>query len=140
MKGEVLRAYAEQVDGLLASIARQFPDHLLVVVSPCGPVPEPLAATPYALLRDWMSTEDPGADDGFMLIGGTGIAHSEKPSPAAPDDIVPTVLYAAGLPVGRDMDGRVLTDAFTDDQLRSNPLSVVQSYEAKQLLVRRGGV
>jgi len=137
MKGEVLRAYAEQIDAMIGSIAHQFPDHLLVVVSPSGPVPQPLPATPYALLRDWISAEDPGADDGFALIAGA--AHPEKPSPASPDDIVPTVLYAAGLPVGRDMDGRVLTDAFTDEQLRSNPLSLVQTYEAKQLLVRRAG-
>ena len=46
------------------------------------------------------------------------------------------MLYAAGLPVGRDMDGRVLTDAFTDEQLRGNPLSVVQTYEARELVVR----
>ena len=46
------------------------------------------------------------------------------------------MLYAAGLPVGRDMDGRVLTGAFTDEQLRGNPLSVVQTYEARQLVVR----
>ena len=136
MKGEVLRAYAEQIDLMLASIARQFPDHLLVVVSPSGPVPQPLAATPYALLRDWISSPDPGADDGFALIAGRGVAHSEKPLPAAPEDIVPTVLYAGGLPVGRDMDGHVLTDAFTDEQLRGNPLSLVQTYEARQLVVR----
>jgi predicted PhzF superfamily epimerase YddE/YHI9 len=34
------------------------------------------------------------------------------------------------------MDGRVLTDAFTDEQLRGNPLSVVLTYEARQLVVR----
>ena len=49
------------------------------------------------------------------------------------------MLYSAGLPIGRDMDGRVLTDAFTDDLLRQNALSLVQTYEAKQLVVRRGG-
>jgi len=136
MKGEVLRAYAEQVDLILGSMAREFPDHLIVVVSPAGPVPQPIAATPYALLRDWFVTVDPGADDGFVLITGRGVAHPEKPEPAAPEDLVPTVLYAAGLPVGRDMDGRVLTGAFTDEQLRDNPLSVVQTYEARQLVVR----
>ena len=52
---------------------------------------------------------------------------------------MPTILYAAGLPVGRDMDGRVLTDAFTDESLRRNALSVVRTYEAKQLVVRRAG-
>jgi hypothetical protein len=139
MKGEVLRAYTEQLDTLIGSIAHQFPDHLLVVVSPSGPVPQALASTPYAMLRDWISNEDPGADDGFVLISGAGIAHREKPTPASPDDVVPTVLYSAGLPIGRDMDGRVLTDAFTDDLLRQNALSLVQTYEAKQLVVRRGG-
>src|SRR3989442_15683196 len=38
LKGEVLRAYAEQIDAMIASIAHAFPDHLLVVVSPSGPV------------------------------------------------------------------------------------------------------
>jgi hypothetical protein len=139
MKGEVLRAYTEQLDSFLGFIAHQFPDHLLVVVSPSGPVPPELASTPYAMFRDWISNEDPGADDGFVLISGAGIAHPLKPAPAAPDDVVPTVLYSAGLPIGRDMDGRVLTDAFTDDLLRQNALSLVQTYEAKQLVVRRGG-
>ncbi len=72
-----------------------------------------------------------------MLIVGRGVAHAQNPEPARAPDLVPTVLYAAGLPVARDMDGRVLTDAFSDEVLRSNPLSVVQTYEAKQLLVRR---
>ena len=42
VKGEVLRAYAEQIDAMLAGLARDFPDHTLVVVSPSGPVPPPL--------------------------------------------------------------------------------------------------
>ena len=136
MKGEVLRAYAEQIDRIIGSIAQEFPDHLIVVVSPSGPVPQPIAATPYALVRDWFASVDPGADDGFVLIAGRGVAHPERPESAAPEDLVPTVLYAAGLPVGRDMDGRVLTGAFTDEQLRRNPLSLVQTYEARQLVVR----
>jgi hypothetical protein len=139
MKGEVLRAYTEQLDSVIGSIAHQFPDHLLVVVSASGPVPPELASTPYAMFRDWISNADPGADDGFVLVRGAGIAHPEKPTPASPDDVVPTVLYSAGLPIGRDMDGRVLTDAFTDELLRQNALSLVQTYEAKQLVVRRGG-
>lgn len=140
MKGEVLRAYAEQIDSMLASVAREFPDHLLVFVSPSGPVPPPLTATPWALLESVVIPQDPGADDGFVLMLGDGIAHPEKPAPASTVDLVPTVLYAAGLPVGRDMDGRVLTDAFTDDLLRRNALSLVQTYEAKQLVVRRAGI
>jgi len=51
---------------------------------------------------------------------------------------VPTLLFASGLPIGRDMDGRVLTDAFTDEMLRRNALSVIQTYEAERVVVRRG--
>ncbi len=139
VKGEVARAYAEQLDRMLASLAHDFPDHLIVVVSPSGPVPPTISATPYEIVRDHIVAGDPGADDGFVLITGAGVAHRENPEAAHAEDVVPTILYAAGLPVARDMDGRVLTDAFAEELLRHNPLSVVQTYEAKQLVVRRGG-
>lgn len=137
VKGEALRAYAEQVDAMLASIAAAHPDHLLVVVSPSGPVSPAIPESGLALLHDAFFADDPSADDGFVLIAGHGVTHAQNPESAHAPDLVPTVLYAAGLPVARDMDGRVLTDAFTDEVLRSNALSVVQTYEAKQLLVRR---
>lgn len=139
VKGEVLRAYAEQIDGMLAGLAAAFPDHTLVVVSPSGPVPPPLPATPYAVVLDLLLPNDPSADDGFVLIAGPGVAHADNPPSAQAVDVVPTVLYAAGLPVGRDMDGIVLTAAFSDETLRANALKVVQTYEAKALVVRRAG-
>jgi hypothetical protein len=139
VKGEVLRAYAEQIDAMLAGLARDFPDHTLVVVSPSGPVPPALPATPYAVLLDLVLPPDPSADDGFVLIAGPGVAHAENPQPAQAADVVPTLLYAAGLPVGRDMDGIVLNAAFSEETLRANALKVVQTYEAKQLVVRRAG-
>jgi hypothetical protein len=139
VKGEVVRAYAEQLDAMLASIAHDFPDHLIIVTSPSGPVPPKLPATPLALIRDFVIAEDPGADDGFVLMTGPGIVHRERPAPAQSVDVVPTCLYATGLPVGRDMDGRVLSDAFADEVLRTNALTLVQTYEAQQLLVRRSG-
>ena len=62
-----------------------------------------------------------------------------SPRPAKAEDVVPTLLYAAGLPVGRDMDGVVLNDAFSEETLRANALQLVQTYEAKELVVRRAG-
>jgi hypothetical protein len=139
VKGLVLRAYAEQLDKMLAALARDYPNHMIVVVSPSGPVPPQLPATPYALLHDFIDPADPSSDDGFVLIRGAGVVHSEKPRSAFAVDIVPTVLYLAGLPVGRDMDGSVLSEAFSEELLRSNPLSLVQTYEAQRLVVRRSG-
>ena len=37
------------------------------------------------------------------------------------------------------MDGIVLGDAFSEETLRAEPLKVVQTYEAKELVVRRAG-
>lgn len=140
VKGLVVRAYAEQIDRMLTALARDYPNHMIVVVSPSGPVPPPLAATPYALLHDFVDPADPSADDGFVLIRGPGVAHSDKLRSALAVDVVPTVLYLAGLPVGRDMDGSVLSEAFSEELLRQNPLSLVQTYEAQRLVVRRSGV
>ncbi len=137
-KGETMRAYVEQLDRMLASLAADHPDHLLVVVSVSGPAPPALPATPLAFVRDYLEIDDPGADDGFMTVSGLGSAHREKPESAYAVDVVPTVLYAAGLPVASDMDGRVIIDAFADEVVRSNALSVIQTYEAKQVIVRRG--
>jgi hypothetical protein len=82
---------------------------------------------------------DPGADDGFILVTGPNAAHRENPSSARVVDVVPTILFAGGLPIARDMDGRILTDAFTEEVLRRNALSVIQTYEAERVVVRRSG-
>jgi hypothetical protein len=140
VKGEALRTYVAQLDAMLAGIAREHPDHLLVVVSPSGPNPPALPDTPYFQLRDAIAADDPGADDGFVVITGSGTTHRDNPRTAQAIDVVPTVLFAAGLPSARDLDGRVLTDPFDDAFLRANPLSLIASYEAKQIVVRRGGM
>jgi hypothetical protein len=139
MKGEALRAYAQQLDRWLAAIVREHPDHLIVICSPSAVVPPTLPVNAYALSMSLVSRDDPGADDGFVLITGPGTAHRENPSPAYVVDVVPTVLFAAGLPVGRDMDGRILTDAFGEETLRASALSAIQTYEAERVVVRRSG-
>jgi len=139
MKGEALRAYAQQIDHWLASIVRDHPDHLILICSPSAVVPPELPVNAYALSMSLISRDDPGADDGFVLLTGPGIAHRENPPPAYAVDIVPTVLFAAGLPVGRDMDGRTLTEAFAEETLRASALSAIQTYEAERVVVRRSG-
>jgi hypothetical protein len=137
--GEAIRVYVEHLDRFLAELARSHPDQTIVVVCPHGPEPPLLPVSQFALAKSVIDPEDPGADDGFVLMRGRGVVHRENPAAAQVIDVVPTVLYAAGLPVGRDMDGRVLTDAFSDELLVRNGLSVIQTYEAEQLIVRRSG-
>jgi predicted AlkP superfamily phosphohydrolase/phosphomutase/Flp pilus assembly protein TadD len=51
-------------------------------------------------------------DHGILVIAGEGIKLDERIYGAGLLDIAPTVLTMLGLPVGRDMPGRVLVDAF----------------------------
>ncbi|MEA2491584.1 MAG: hypothetical protein QOH21_3376, partial [Acidobacteriota bacterium] len=136
-KGEALRAYAQQLDQLLATLVREHPEHAIVICSPSAVVPPPLPATAWARAMQAISRDDPGADDGFVLVTGPGTTHRPNPAAAYAVDIVPTALFAAGLPIGRDMDGKILTDAFSDELLRATAVSAIQTYEAERVVVRR---
>ena len=51
------------------------------------------------------------------------------PDRAALVDVMPTLLYAMGLPIARDLDGKVLTGAFENAFLARRPLTFVPSYD-----------
>ncbi|MBK7925972.1 MAG: alkaline phosphatase family protein [Bryobacterales bacterium] len=51
---------------------------------------------------------------GILAMRGPGILSDERIFGASLLDIAPTVLHLLGLPVGADMDGRVLAQAFAD--------------------------
>ena len=44
-------------------------------------------------------------------------------------DVTPTVLHLMGLPVGRDMDGRVLTEALVPQLLAERRVAWVDSHD-----------
>ena len=52
---------------------------------------------------------------GVFLAAGPGIRKDERVYGATLLDIAPTVLQLFGLPIGDDMDGRVLTEIFEDE-------------------------
>lgn len=135
--GAALRAYLEQLDRFAGDLDREAPGSIVAFVSPSAPQPPTLPGNPFAAFQYFRQSMDPGADDGFVLLRGAGIAHSDASDSARVTDIVPTALFAAGLPVARDMDGRVLTGAFTDAFLRDNSLTLIQTYQAQTLVVRR---
>lgn len=136
-KGDFVRAYVQQLDRLLANIAREHPRHLIAICSPAGVVAPKLPGNVWDFATGKVARDEPGADDGFLLVAGPASAHREHPAAATVVDVVPTVLFGAGLPIGRDMDGRILTDAFADEMIRRSTLSAIQTYEAERVVVRR---
>lgn len=138
-RGDTLRAYVHQIDAMLASLRRAAPDAIIIIISPTGPHPPVLFSNPVALAQAVVDSFDPGRADGFLAMSGEGVIRRDNPAAAHIVDLVPTTLFAAGLPIPRDSDGRVLTESFTPGFLSENTLSIIQTYHAERLIVRRAG-
>jgi hypothetical protein len=70
------------------------------------------------------------APDGYFLAVGDGIKPGATLTRGSVLDIAPTVLYLMGLPVARDMEGRVLTEILDDEFARAHPVALIPSYES----------
>jgi hypothetical protein len=129
---EILSAYYAQLDGFLADAwAQMAPPRMLAVVSAYG-AEEP-AAFERLLARIRGGSPLAGhlddGGDGVLLLLGEGIRSETLITGARLVDVAPTLFYGLGLPVARDLDGRVLAEAFERSFLESHPLTFVPSYE-----------
>ncbi len=139
VEGLLLRMTLERIDTFLGSIQTSHPDETLIVVSPSGPRPPGLPSSLMALAFARLLDQELGADDGFFLLAGPSSLARPNPASAEIVDAVPTLLFSAGLPVARDLDGRVFTESFSDDFLRAHSVSVIPTYEAEPLTIRATG-
>jgi len=60
--------------------------------------------------------------DGMFMLMGDGVRRGVVRQDAAIVDMAPTILYLLGLPVSRDMDGRVLTGLLEEEWTSSRPV------------------
>ncbi|MEW6748024.1 MAG: tetratricopeptide repeat protein, partial [Planctomycetota bacterium] len=67
--------------------------------------------------------------DGVILMRGPGIKAGEELVEVSVLDVTPTLLYMLGLPVGEDMDGSVMLDAFRPSFLTQHEIRRIASYE-----------
>jgi hypothetical protein len=129
---EVLRLAARQLD---AQLQRQWAmlggeDVLLAVVSPYGLNP-PSAwrrLLSSAAQRSRWRVSAAESPDGFVLLSGPGVRPGVRLRGARLADVTATLLYLLELPVARDMSGRVLLDAVSDEHAASAPLRLIPSY------------
>ena len=70
--------------------------------------------------------------DGIFLAAGPGIRRGAQVEGASVLDVTPTLLHYLGLPVAKDMDGRVLTGTLDPAFQEAHPLSYVASYESEE--------
>jgi predicted AlkP superfamily phosphohydrolase/phosphomutase len=127
--GVLDREYAF-VDGEIgAAIDRLVPGDLLLVISGFGM--QPVSPIKHAIARalrdpDLSGTHD-DAPDGFLLAYGTAVAPGRKPRGSIVD-VTPTILYFAGVPIGRDMDGYARADVFLSSFTAERPISFITSH------------
>ena len=69
------------------------------------------------------------APDGFLMAYGASVAKARQLRRASVVDVVPTVLYFLGLPIGRDMDGYARTDLFQPAFTEERPITFIPTYE-----------
>ncbi|NIM90458.1 MAG: sulfatase-like hydrolase/transferase [Candidatus Aminicenantes bacterium] len=65
---------------------------------------------------------------GVVILWGKDIKKGQKLEEAGVLDITPTILYLMNLPVGHDMDGKVLTEAIEERLLDELPAKYISSY------------
>lgn len=122
-------AYYELLDGLLADLWKRIEGkpRILAVVSACGV--EKRDPGLWGDEREALRGTQEGAPDGVLILHGEGIRPGALLIEPRLVDLAPTLLYALGLPVSNDLDGQVLTAAFTKEFLASHPLTFFPSYE-----------
>jgi tetratricopeptide (TPR) repeat protein/predicted AlkP superfamily pyrophosphatase or phosphodiesterase len=70
--------------------------------------------------------------EGIFVAAGPHIRRGVQLDDASVMDVTPTLLTYLGLPVGKDMDGKVLTPLFDEAFLAAYPIRYVASYEEPQ--------
>ena len=128
----VLTDYMAFLDGTLADLWARLPEpRFLAVVSAYGV--DPPTGVRRVLGEVWRARRTigtvAGGPDGALLLRGEGVRRGESLAAARIIDLAPTLLYVSRLPIARDFDGRVLTEAFEPALLQSVPLTFLQSYE-----------
>jgi predicted AlkP superfamily phosphohydrolase/phosphomutase len=130
--GQILESHYGFIDEAIGrALTALGPDDLLLVVSGYGM--EPLGFGKRVLEQllgdpDLSGTHE-GAPDGFLMAYGASVARARQLRRASVVDVVPTLLYFLGLPIGRDMDGYARTDLFQESFTEERPITFIPTYE-----------
>jgi hypothetical protein len=129
--GRTLTRYVREIDPelevLLAAVP---PEALVVVVSPHGIEPR---QDFERLLHELVGRTTPtgthaGPPPGIAIMAGEGIDAARGPArPMSLRSVLPTLLWASGLPAAQDM-GPIELARFTSEYVRSHPVVAIPSY------------
>lgn len=129
----LLAAYYAEIDGFLGRFVDSIDRPTLMIIVSVHGVGR---ITGLSEVQRWMRRQpathgdlDDGAQ-GLLIFMGAGVQKTESVRTAELVDLAPTLLYGLGLPVARDLDGRVQVEFFAPSFMARHPLTFVPSYEA----------
>lgn len=133
---QLIEAYYLTLDGMLEELwSKVEGPRLLAVVSSHGVEGAGRWSRWFrtATLRDPVGGHFDRGPDGLLLLAGDGVEPGGRIAGAASVDLVPTLLYGVGLPIARDLEGRVITEAFSPTFLARHPMTFVPSFETAEI-------
>ena len=129
--GPALERYYQKIDAVVGEcLAPERSDTLVLVTSTHGIEPMSVRARFLKEMTGggpWSGVHDRGPA-GLLLALGPGIRRGSQFGKGSLADVVPSALYALGLPVARDSDGTILTGLFSDAYTAAHPVTVVGTY------------
>ena len=133
---QIVTAYYRHLDSFLARLwARWEGPKVFAVVSPFGiEAPTGWRKLLRGLMRRSMHGVFHPTSDGALFLRGDGIRQDQFLTEAHILDVAPTLLYAAGHPISRELEGTVLVSAFDPGFVARTPLTFVPSYESTAAL------
>jgi predicted AlkP superfamily phosphohydrolase/phosphomutase len=120
----VVPAYYERADELIGDILDAVDENSVVIVCSDHGFRGPLRTKDGMQLGIKMHR-----DIGILAAKGPGIRKGATLTNASVLDLTPTILTLFGEPVGRDMDGFVLTELIDEELLVERPVEYVDTYE-----------
>jgi hypothetical protein len=122
--GSVASQYLE-IDAWLGGLLAEFHFDYVVLVSDHG-----MARNEEGGLPGQHGLGFTNAHRGILAIRGPGVRRGADIGRVDVRDFAPTLAYLLDLPVGEDLPGRVLEEAFTRGRVRARPVHRVPTWEA----------
>lgn len=117
-------------------------DRVIISVSPeaVGRLRYPIEDSrelPLSINRQFSSHGE--QDPGVLIAAGPGIRKGFVISKAKLYDVTPTILYLAGKPVGKDMDGEVLSEMINPKIMKRRPAITIPTHDDEKFKSTRTG-
>jgi predicted AlkP superfamily phosphohydrolase/phosphomutase len=128
---DLIPDYYDYMDNMIGRIIAQAKGYTIIIASDHG-----MEAQPRLLLGSYMGMPSGNHNlkqPGILLLTGSSIHRGLKLNKISVTDLAPTILALAGLPVAKDMDGRIISEAFDSKYLVDMEFESIPTYGKRSI-------